>query len=123
MSIVCVFPYYSVAAKVPDRQLALGFCVYSSFLVINCSLFVRSLRAYVNFWNFLDILPFLATLFIWTKTACSYSISPKVVTQPASAPGGMTKDAYNSGFQELNQRPTSLNERLKCLCGLGDRRQ
>jgi hypothetical protein len=53
--------------------------------IVGAFLFLRYyglLRAYVNFWNFLDILPFLATLFIWTKPARSYSISPKVVTQP-----------------------------------------
>src|SRR5580704_4286606 len=36
--IVCVFlflRYYGLEAKVPDRQLALGFCLYSSFFVID----------------------------------------------------------------------------------------
>jgi hypothetical protein len=32
-------------------------------------------QAYVNFWNFLDILTFLAILFIWTKTVRGYSIA------------------------------------------------
>jgi hypothetical protein len=122
VSVFLFLRYYGLAAKAPDRQLALGFCLYSSFLVIDLSLFERSQRASINFWSFLDILPFLATLFIWTKTARGYSISSEVVTQPAMTPCGTTKDAY-SVSRASNQKLTSLNERLKRLSGLGDRRQ
>jgi hypothetical protein len=102
--------------------LALGFCLYSSFFVINFSLFERYLRTYVNFWNFLDILTFLATLFIWTKAARSYSIASEATTQPVMSEPGITKDAYADVSRQLNRRLTSLYERLNRLSGLRDRR-
>jgi hypothetical protein len=120
VSVFLFLKYYGLAAKSPDRQLALGFCLYSSFFVINFSLFERFIQTYVNFWNFLDILAFLATLFIWTKTARSYSIAFEV--QPVVTAGELTKDAYNSASPQLNLRLTALNERLNRLSGLRGRR-
>jgi hypothetical protein len=123
--IVCVFlflRYYGLEAKATDRQLALGFCLYSSFFVVNLSIFERYLQTYVHFWNFLDILAFLATLFIWTKAARSYSITPETETPPLMTEPGITKDAYAGVSRQLNRRLTSLNERLNRLSGLRDKR-
>jgi hypothetical protein len=112
--------YYGLAAKPPDRQLALGFCLYSSFFVINFSLFERFIQTYVNFWNFLDILTFLATLFIWTKTVRSYSIA--LEAPPAIAGGAMSKETYQNASPVLNHKLASLNERLARISGLRGRR-
>jgi hypothetical protein len=120
VSVFLFLRYYGLAAKSPDRQLALGFCLYSSFFVINFSLFERFIRAYVNFWNFLDILTFLATLFIWTKTVRGYSIA--LETQPVITESDIGRVAYNSASPELNRKLASLNERLSRLSGLKGRR-
>jgi hypothetical protein len=123
--IVCVFlflRYYGLEAKAPDRQLALGFCLYSSFFVVNFSIFERYLQTYVNFWDFLDILAFLATLFIWTKAARGYNIACEATTQPLVNEREITKDTYTGVSRQLNRRLTSLNERLNRLSGLRDRR-
>jgi hypothetical protein len=83
--------------------------------VINFSLFERFIRADVNFWNFLDILTFLAILFIWTKTIRGYSIASE--TQPVITESGISRVAYNSASPELNRKLASLNERLSRLSG------
>ena len=114
--------YYGLEAKAPDRQLALGFCLYSSFFVINFSIFERYLQTYVNFWNFLDILTFLATLFIWTKAARSYNIATQAATPPVMTEPEITKDSYTRVSQQLNRRLTSLNQRLNRLSSLRDKR-
>ena len=120
VSVFLFLKYYGLAAKSPDRQLALGFCLYSSFFVINFSLFERFIQTYVNFWNFLDIRTFLATLFIWTKTVRGYSIAFEA--QPAMTAGELAKNAYTSSSPELNRKLASLNERLNRLSGLRGRR-
>jgi hypothetical protein len=120
VSVFLFLKYYGLAAKSPDRQLALGFCLYSSFFVINFSLFERFIQTHVNFWNFLDILTFLATLFIWTKTVRGYSIASEA--QPAMTAGKLAKNAYTSSSPELNRKLASLNERLNRLSGLRGRR-
>jgi hypothetical protein len=120
VSVFLFLRYYGLEARSPDRQLALGFCLYSSFFVVNFSLFERYIQAYVNFWNFLDILTFLATLFIWTKTVRGYSIATD--TQPVMTESDVTKDAYNSASPELNRKLASLNQRLNRLSGLRGKR-
>jgi hypothetical protein len=121
VSVFLFLRYCGLAARSQDRQLALGFCLYSSFFVINSSLFERFIQDYVNFWNFLDILTFLATLFIWTKTARGYSIA--LETQPVITEIDTSRDAYNNASPELNRKLASLNERLNRLSGLRGRRQ
>jgi len=123
--IVCVFlflRYYGLEARAPDRQLALGFCLYSSFFVINFSIFERYLQTYGNFWKFLDILAFLATLFIWTKAARSYTIATEAAIPPVMTEPEITRDSYARVSQQLNRRLTSLNERLNRLSSLRDKR-
>jgi hypothetical protein len=105
--IVCVFlflRYYGLEAKVPDRQSALGFCLYSSFFVIDFSIFERYLQTRGNFWNFLDIMTFLATLFIWTKAARSYSIVAEAAGQPVMTEPEITKDSYTRGFEVIESK-------------------
>lgn len=122
VSVFLFLRYYGLTANPRDRQLALGFCLYSSFFVINFSLFERYLQGYVNFWNFLDILTFLATLFIWTKAVRGYSIASEAAVQPVMTEPEITKDVYAGVSRQLNRRLTSLNERLNRLSGLRDRR-
>ncbi|HYT19978.1 MAG TPA: hypothetical protein VEW05_07060 [Candidatus Polarisedimenticolia bacterium] len=58
--------YYDVEAKREDRSLALGFCLYSCFGVLNNTVLERILDSYVSLWNSLGMLAFLASMLLWT---------------------------------------------------------
>ena len=58
--------YYEVEAKREDRSLAIGFCLYSCFSVLNNTVLERFLDSYASLWNFLGMLAFLASMLLWT---------------------------------------------------------
>lgn len=113
--------YYGLEARGSDRLLALGFCLYSCFYVINFTFFEKWLAVYVSFWNFLDILAFLATLLIWIWTAKSYQVFDVKVGTANESPLGISVQGYSRISRKLNERLAMLNKRLNHL--LGSQRQ
>ncbi|MGC0779819.1 MAG: hypothetical protein WCD68_21685 [Candidatus Acidiferrum sp.] len=110
--------YYGLPMDNLDRSLCIGFCLYSCFCVINDSLYDKWLLGYLNFWNFLGVLTFLASLFLWLGAARAYS-----ETAPARDPVIVPKELYGKLSSELNVRLRLLNEHLNQLMNSGGQRQ
>lgn len=109
--------YYGLPMDSLNRSLCIGFCLYSCFCVINDSLYDKWLLGYLNFWNFLGVLTFLASLFLWLGAARAYS-----ETAPARVPAIAPKELYGKLSSELNVRLRLLNEHLNQLLNSGDQR-
>jgi hypothetical protein len=111
--IVCMFlfvRYYSVEMQPFERMLAVGFCLYSCFAVINNSILEGSIHNYQNLWRYLDTLAFLATVMLWIGAARTSPAASRIVRQPAVKP-----ESYEELAQQLNSRLHLLNNRLNRL--------
>jgi hypothetical protein len=109
--------YYGLPMDNLDRSLCVGFCLYSCFCVINNSLLEKWVTSYLNFWGFLFVLTFLASLFLWIGAVRAYS-----ETAPARDPVVVPKELYGKFSSELNVRLRLLNEHLNQLLHPGDQR-
>jgi len=98
--------YYGVKAKATDSSLAVGFCLYSCFSVLNNTILERFLDNYLSLWNFLGMLAFLASLLLWTWALRK----PQVQAGPEEAllPAGV----YQTLAPQINVRLRLLNEQL-----------
>ena len=99
--------YYGLPIKNLDRSLCIGFCLYSCFSVINDSIIDKYLLSYANFWSFLGVLTFLASLVIWIGAARAYPVT--VASRELAV---VSKEEYAILSSELNVRLRLLNERL-----------
>jgi hypothetical protein len=109
--------YYGLPMDHLDRSLCVGFCLYSCFCVINDSLLEKWVTSYLNFWGFLFVLTFLASLFLWIGAARAYS-----ETAPSRVPVIVPKELYGKLSSELNLRLRLLNEHLNQLLNSGEQR-
>jgi hypothetical protein len=107
--------YYGLPMSHLNRSLCIGFCLYSCFSVINDSLLENWLYGYANFWSFLGVLTFLASLLIWIDAARVSS-----VTVPARKLAVVSKEEYARLSSTLNARLRQLNERLDHVPHSGD---
>jgi hypothetical protein len=98
--------HYDVKTDVRDRSLAIGFCLYSCFAVLNDSLLERLLYDYSAFWNLLGMLTFLASLSLWTWALRKPQLHPE--PEEILLPRGV----YQSLTPEINLRLHLLNEQL-----------
>lgn len=106
--------YYRVPMPHLARMLAIGFCLYSCFGVINDSIYESWRLSFAAMWNYLDMLTFLASLFLWIGAARKYS----AVMIPAAEPV-LTPERYGELSQKLNSRLHLLNDRLDHLSRSG----
>jgi pilus assembly protein TadC len=106
--------YYRLSVHSLERALAMGFCLYSCFCVINDSLFERFLTSYLNLWGYLNILTFLASLLIWLHAvrACSE------IAVPRNEREVLSQGSYGTLAPELNFRLRVLNEQISRLLHL-----
>jgi hypothetical protein len=98
--------YYGVKVEPVVRSLAVGFCLYSCFAVLNNTVLERWLHDYSVLWNLLGMLAFLASLSIWTW-ALRHSQSepqPKEILLPSGI--------YQAIAPEINLRLRLFNEQL-----------
>jgi hypothetical protein len=98
--------YYDVKVDPVVRSLAIGFCLYSCFVVLNNTVLERWLHDYSALWNLLGMLAFLASLSIWTG-ALRHSQSeaqPKEILLPSGI--------YQAIAPEINLRLRLFNEQL-----------
>ncbi|HVS88423.1 MAG TPA: hypothetical protein VHF01_09415 [Candidatus Acidoferrum sp.] len=98
--------YYDVKGDRVVRSLAIGFCLYSCFAVLNNTVLERLLYDYSALWNLLDMLAFLASLSVWTS-ALRHSQSeaqPKEILLPSGI--------YQAVAPEINFRLRLLNKQL-----------
>ena len=110
--------YYRVPVFPLERSLAVGFFLYSCFSVVNYSIFENFFEKYSSLWNFLDILFFLATVFIWTYAVRTYAVE-------RAAPGGISlpPESYELVSGQLNVRLRALNDLLAHVLRSEDKRR
>jgi hypothetical protein len=99
--------YYRLPVNRLQRALAVGLCLYSTFYVVNYSLFERVLQQYAVLWNSLGIIAFIASLLVWISAANSYAEPTEVAPSPA-----MAAELYGKLSSELNARLLLLNRQL-----------
>jgi len=100
--------YYRVPVNPLQRTLAVGFCLYSSFSVINDSLYEKWRLAVGSLWNYLDMLTFIASLILWIQAVRAYSVSQEQI-----GPAALPSDTYGELSRKLNSRLDLLNQRLE----------
>ena len=108
--IVAVFVfvrYYGVEAGPADRSLAVGFCLYSFFTVLNDTVLERYLDRYLSLWNLLGMLAYLASLLLWTWALCKPHTA--AVAEEALLPAGV----YQAIAPQINLRLRLVNEQLR----------
>ncbi len=108
--IVAVFVFarhYGVEAQPADRSLAVGFCLYSCFGVLNNTILDRFLDSYVPLWNLLGMLAYLGSLVLW-----SWALREKLPEREIE-PKMLPEGVYRTLTPEINERLEMLNENLK----------
>ena len=100
--------YYGVAISTTNRMLCTGFCLYSCAFVINFTLFERKLVEYQQFWNFLNILIYVATVFLWI---CAVYVARETAGDRALA--GAKRSSSEELSAETRSRLGLLNDQLK----------
>lgn len=109
--------FYRLPLHLMPRALAIGFCLYSSFYVIDYSLLEKVVQQYSVFWNFLGIVTFLASLVVWIRAANLY-VAAQDVVKPAIIP----PELYGKLSSEVNLRLHLLNRQLVRLLHTEERR-
>lgn len=99
--------YYGVDAEPVDRTLAIGFCLYSCFSVLNTTILDRVIAKYIALWNLLGMLAFLASLVLW-----SLALREELPDRQREAEM-LPQDVYSTVAPEINVRLRVLNESLK----------
>jgi len=111
--IVCMLlfvRYYRLPMSNLERMLAIGFCLYSCFCVINDSIYENWIHRAGPLWTYLDMLTFFASLLLWLDAVRKYSESPNLATSDSLRP-----ELYGQLSQKLNTRLQVLNNRLEHL--------
>jgi hypothetical protein len=98
--------YYDVELQPPNRLLAITFCVYSCFLVLNDTLFDQQPDRLLAWWNLLGIVAFLIPLFLWTWAF------RKPLSGPLPAVPFLAEEVYRKISPEINLRLRLLNDQL-----------
>jgi hypothetical protein len=109
--------YYRLGMSDLERQLAIGFALFSCSWVVSNSLYESSQSPSSAWWNFFQIVAFLATLVIWANAVrkpmeyAGHEMTPKLSAE---------KLAQIS--MEANTRLRELNDRLDHLLRSKDSR-
>jgi len=98
--------YYDVRTEPADRLLAIGFCLQSSFRVLNDTIADRYLFGYAQLWSFLGMLAYFASLVLW-----SWALR-KPRTETAAEENLLPLGVYQSITPQINLRLRLLNEQL-----------
>jgi hypothetical protein len=109
--------YYRIPLANLERMLAIGFCLYSCFFVINNTIYEKWLRSAGSFWNHLDMFTYFASLLLWIGAVRQYSEARNEAT-----PAPLTPELYGALSQKLNSRLHLLNNRLDHLFRSGGSR-
>ncbi len=107
--IVAVFVfvrYYDVETNPTDRSLAVGFCLYSCFNALDDTGLEYYLYRYIELWNILVMLAFLASQLLWT-----WSLR-KPQTETAAEEALLPAVVYQTVAPQINIRLRLLNEQL-----------
>ena len=109
--------YYRLSMTNLERQLSIGFCLFSCSWVVSNTVYQGAQHPSGLWWEFFEILAFLATLLIWTNAVRQ----PFEVRKPATATA-LSVNQYARVSEQLNARLHVLNDRLNHLLRSGDAR-
>jgi hypothetical protein len=98
--------YYQVQSKEPTRSIALGFFLYSCFVVLNDTVLERLLQAYAPMWIFLGTISFIGSVLVW-----GWALRQSY-TETADAPDMLPDAIYKAMSPDVNRRLSILNDRL-----------
>jgi hypothetical protein len=98
--------YYDLQTGRTDRLLAIGFCLYSCFRVLNDTISDRYLFDYAVLWSLVGTLAFFASLSIW-----SWALR-KSRTNTAAKQELLPLGVYQSFAPQINLRLQFLNDQL-----------
>jgi hypothetical protein len=118
--IVCMFlfaRYYRLPMADPERQLAIGFCLYSFSWVINDSILENWLGSLWDFLNYVNVFAFLASLLLWIS-----AVRKRKETEGVTVPAPVSPETYEKLSLEATARLHLLNERLNHLLRTEDSR-
>jgi len=102
--------FYRLPIRSMPRALSIGFCMYSAFYVVNYSLLEKIIQQYGEFWNFLGIVTFVASLLVWISAVNKY-----VAVEDGVKPASISPEVYGKLSSEVNLRLHLLNRRLMLL--------
>jgi hypothetical protein len=98
--------YYEVTPREPMRSMAVGFFLYSCFVMLNDSILGTFLASYLLLWNFLGVLAFIGSLLVWCWALWH------ALPQTEGGPDLLPADVYRRVSPGVNLRLRALNERL-----------
>jgi hypothetical protein len=104
--------YYDVQVRAVEYSLALGFCFYSSFNVLNATILEHYLRRYEALWNPLGMFVFLVALLVWT-----WALRRRQTAIPKQ--DLLSRGVYESTMPEISLHLRMLDDRLSQLLNLG----
>lgn len=107
--------YYRLSMTNLERQLSIGFCLFSCSWVVSNTIYQGAQHPSGMWWEFFEILAFLATLLIWINAVRQPLEVPEAATPPV-----LSMDQYARVSQQLNARLHVLNDRLNRLLRSGD---
>jgi hypothetical protein len=116
--LVCMFAfarYYRLPVLNLERQLAIGFCLYSCTWVINDSIFENKPGAMWDFYYYVNVLAYLASLLLWIG-----AVRAPVEARSLRAEMQLSPEMYGQLSEQLNSRLNLLNHRLDHLFRSGD---
>jgi hypothetical protein len=102
--------YYRLEMGNLERQLAIGFCLYSCSWVLNVSMFQSWRDATGQWWNFFGVLSYFATLAIWIDGVRKTVAIRAPVMSPV-----LSLETYRDLARQLDTRLDALNRRLNQL--------
>lgn len=97
---------YDVQTDAADRLLAVGFCIYSCFSILNNTILGSYLGDYAMLWNILGMAAYLVSMLLWTWAL--RKTQPDRQREQRFLPAGV----YQVVMPEVNVRLRLLNERL-----------
>jgi hypothetical protein len=117
VGLLCFARYYRLWISNLERQLAVGFALFSCSWVVSNSLFQGWRSTSGEWWDFFEILAFFATLLLWVN-----AVRHPVEDMPARRAASLTPGEYGQLSLEVNQRLRELNDRLNQLMRSKDQR-
>lgn len=111
--IVCIFffaRYYRLSMANLERQLAIGFCLFSCSWIINNSIFESWRDSRGIWWNFFGVFSFFATLILWLNAVRQPAEARREAPQQPLSPA-----TYAELSQQLDSRLHALDNRLSHL--------
>jgi hypothetical protein len=98
--------YYEVTPREPMRAMAVGFFLYSCFVMLNDTILSTFLANYRLLWNFLGVVAFIGSLLVWCWALWH------ALPQTERSHDLLPADVYRRVSPEVNLRLRALNERL-----------